>query len=361
MVLLGRRDQPTDGVEDYCEWLAEALRAKGRSIRFMRVAWDRHGWPHALLQLRQELSSGGEDSWVLLQYTHLTWSRWGFPVRALTVARAVRSSGARLGVVIHDPWGFPGARVRDRARRCVQQWVMRRLFRIADCVFTTISSDALSWLDGEDRRSPRLLPVGSNIPPLLAEADGMDAGDGFTVTVFGITGGRREEEVQEIGGVVRRVANELDGVHLVVLGRGSSEVEPLLRRVLDDTPVRLTVCGVTSPEEVSRWLSRSDAFLFVRGGLSSRRTTAVAAIAHGVPIIGYRSIETAWPITEAGVVLIEPGDVVGFSEELLRLVRDRAWAAELRERNRQAYTQHFAWDRIAETVQSVMQDMDARR
>lgn len=189
----------------------------------------------------------------------------------------------------------------------------------------------------------------------------MDAGDGFTVTVFGITGGRREEEVQEIGGVVRRVANELDGVHLVVLGRGSSEVEPLLRRVLDDTPVRLTVCGVTSPEEVSRWLSRSDAFLFVRGGLSSRRTTAVAAIAHGVPIIGYRSIETAWPITEAGVVLIEPGDVVGFSEELLRLVRDRAWAAELRERNRQAYTQHFAWDRIAETVQSVMQDMDARR
>ncbi|MCS7313283.1 MAG: hypothetical protein NZ742_10305, partial [Acidobacteria bacterium] len=131
--------------------------------------------------------------------------------------------------------------------------------------------------------------------------------------------------------------------------------EPLLQNLLSDSQVQLTVVGVAHAEALSRWLGQSDAFLFVRGGVSSRRGTVIAAIAHGVPVVGYQSVETAWPITDAGVALVEFGDVEGLSRSLLRLARDPAWAAELRERHRQAYTQYFSWDRIAERVEAILQ------
>lgn len=357
--MLGRQDHPTDALEDHGRWLGEALRARGHAVRSLRVPWDRLGWIRALQRLRRELARA-DGSWVLMQYTHLAWSRWGFPFGALVVARAVRRWGLRLGVVLHDPWGFPGRRLRDRARRRVQQWVMRKLIRLADRAFSTIHPDVLPWLNEQDRRRLHLLPVGSNILPMAVGSDGPDGRarqKPFTVVLFGVTDiteKHQTTEVDQIAQVVAPGASETGSIHLVVMGRGSSRAESLLQSAFDGMPVRLTVTGVIPPEEVSRWLGRADAFLFVRGGVSSRRGTVVAAIAHGVPVIGYRSVETAWPITEAGVALVEFGDVEGLARLLLRLARDPAWAAELRERNRVAYERYFSWEAIAERFLSVM-------
>ncbi len=359
LILLGRRDQPTDGVEDYSEWLGDALERRGHSVRLLRVPWYQDGWRCALRWLRGQLAAA-RDSWVLMQFTHLTWSRRAFPVGALGVAWAVQRCRASLGVVIHDPWGFPGSRLRDRSRHRVQRWVMARLIREADRAFTTINPAVLAWVNEADRSRLQLLPVGSNIPPLLAVQEGRGVPERLTVVVFGVTGGRRQKEVSEIAGAMTRVAHELGDAHLVVLGRGSSEAELLLRRALSGTSVRLTVTGVMPPEEVSRWLGRANALLFVRGGVSSRRTTVVAAIAHGVPVIGYESIETAWPITEAGIALVPSGDVEGLSRAILHLARDPAWAATLRERSQAAYVRYFAWDRVAEAVESAMRCTESR-
>ena len=51
IALLGRCDQPTDAVEDYCRWLGEALRARGVEAGLERVEWEERGLPGALIDL----------------------------------------------------------------------------------------------------------------------------------------------------------------------------------------------------------------------------------------------------------------------------------------------------------------------
>ena len=76
--LLGRRESPTDGVEDYCSFLGAALRRESVGLRSVRVNWAEEGWPGALRRLWGE-SAGWTGNWVLLQFTTLAWSRRGFP------------------------------------------------------------------------------------------------------------------------------------------------------------------------------------------------------------------------------------------------------------------------------------------
>ena len=47
IALLGRRDEPTDAVEEYCRYLGEALRAHDFELELVRVAWLEDGWPRA--------------------------------------------------------------------------------------------------------------------------------------------------------------------------------------------------------------------------------------------------------------------------------------------------------------------------
>ena len=53
VLLLGRRDEPTDGVADYCEKLCEAGGARGLAFETVRVEWAEKGWRKALGDLRK--------------------------------------------------------------------------------------------------------------------------------------------------------------------------------------------------------------------------------------------------------------------------------------------------------------------
>ena len=44
VALLGRRDEPTDGVEEYCGYLSRALHGRGIALEIARVPWASMGW-----------------------------------------------------------------------------------------------------------------------------------------------------------------------------------------------------------------------------------------------------------------------------------------------------------------------------
>src|SRR5208282_657390 len=137
IALLGKRDEPTDAVEEYCHYLGEALRAHGFDFAISRMPWHKKGWAAALGELKQQAAEF-RDAWVLVQYTALAWSERGFPLRFPRVIKVLRTAGARVGVVFHDVEPYQSKRAVDQLRRRAQLRVMREALRLCDRAIFTV-------------------------------------------------------------------------------------------------------------------------------------------------------------------------------------------------------------------------------
>jgi glycosyltransferase involved in cell wall biosynthesis len=354
IALLGSRDHPTDALEEYCRYLSEALRARDTDMELERVDWSESGWPDALRVLADRAKIW-HRRWVLLQYTALGWSKRGFPFRMLRVVRVLREAGTQVGVVFHDVEPYSGTRIVDSIRRTAQIRTMQGLVKAADAAIFTVPTNKLSW-KVPSAKKVIFIPVGANLPiPSLQESratGGMSAAAPReklrTVAVFGITGGAAgTKEIAAIADAVRNAARSVSTIRLTVLGRHSENAESSLREALRDQGVELRVLGILSADQVVKELCDSDVLLFVRGGISTRRSSAIAGIACGLPIIGFVGSETAPPVTEAGIVLLDGPNGGALGEALRRVLTDPDYRAALADRSRSAYEKYFAWDAIA--------------
>src|SRR3989442_12429472 len=94
VALLGRRDEPTDAVEDYCQYLGAALQPLGFSMTIERLSWSELGWRRA----RKELHRRAEQwrgRWGFLQYTALAWAGPGFSLAVFPLLRGIGKKGGR--------------------------------------------------------------------------------------------------------------------------------------------------------------------------------------------------------------------------------------------------------------------------
>lgn len=357
VALLGRRDYPTDALQDYCTYLARALVKRGIDLQLVRVPWLEWGWLRALRWLWNE-SAKWQGSWVLVQYTALSWSRRGFPTMLLSVLWILRQRSGQVAVVFHDVSGYPGQRLIDRLRRGCQHTVMRMAYRWADKSILTIPLECAPWLPPNPIKAV-FIPVGPNIP----EPDRrVRTNDRLmkTVAIFGVTGGDNIlREVGDIAYAVRQAAQALSPkgqkVRLVVLGRGSEEAEPTFRQHLEGAEgIEVSVLGLLPAEKVTEVLSQADVLLFVRGHISSRRGSALAGIACGLPVVAYEGAETGFPITEAGVLLAPQGNREALAEALIRVLTDDTLWHELHQRSLNAQRTYFSWDAIAQRFVEVL-------
>jgi glycosyltransferase involved in cell wall biosynthesis len=348
---------PADGVGDYCVRLAGALAERGHQVTVTSVDWRRDGRLGAIRDLLSR-PRGDSPTWTVLQHTHLSWSRRGFPLFAVLIAFVLRRRTMRLAAVIHDPLPFGGARVRDRLRRNTQISVMRWLMWSCDVTLVTVPLEVIPWLRRWSRHV-EYVPVGSNIRCLPGDA--REGPRMFEVVVFGVSMTRRRELVQ-IADVSRWLVDAIGQFRLSVVGRGSDEAAVALRDLLVEThDIELQATGVLSEAELGARLARADAALFVRdGGISSRRGTALAALAAGLPVVGYAGPETAPPLSEAGVVLTHPDDAAAAAGALAHIARDPDFAQRLRQNSVSSYRQYFAWPIVAEQVERALQKTEGR-
>lgn len=346
VALVGRRDEPTDGVEDYCVCLGKALRRHGVRIELVRVPWAERGWIAALLWLGQQ-SAQWKKHYVLVQYTALGWSRRGFPFGLLPLLFLLSCRRISFGVVFHDALPYRGRRLIDRLRHASQLWVMRTAYWRADRSVLPVSLDQVTWLPARPAKAA-FIPIGANLPPVVIDARIVRASDGAkTVAVYGVTGEPATlAEVRDISHVLKLTRARIENLRLVVFGRGSAEAELALRHELEGNGIETLVLGLIPSEDITRELTNADVLLFVRGGVSSRRGSALAGIACGLPVVGYRSEETAFPVTEAGVVLVALQDRVALAEALIRVLTDDDWRQQLRARSRAAQMRYFSWEVI---------------
>jgi len=348
IAILGRQDKPTDAVEEYCRYLGEALVGEDFELIIERVAWPESGWTRAASALRRR-AEGWRGAWVLVQYTALAWSGHGFPVRFPRVLRALKAAGARVAVVFHDVEPYSGTRVIDELRRRAQLRAMLEALRLSDAAVFTVPMKNISWI----KRHPvkgHFIPVGANLPT-SSEANsrkGISTGGKLSVVVFCITGGEAgRKEIENIVEAVRFAASRVGNLRLIVLGRNAESAEAELKKRFRDSTVELHVLGVLPGKDVVRSLTVSDVLLFVRGHISTRRGSAIAGIACGLPVIAFEGPETAAPITEAGLALFSPERKGDLGDVLVRVLEDEHYRASLAQRSCVAQRQYFSWHAIA--------------
>lgn len=64
-------------------------------------------------------------------------------------------------------------------------------------------------------------------------------------------------------------------------------------------------------------------------------------------MVAFSGPQTAWPVTEAGVLLVSPGNPAELHDALVRVLSEPALCASLRRCNAHAYREHFSWPAIA--------------
>ena len=146
----------------------------------------------------------------------------------------------------------------------------------------------------------------------------------------------------------------LGKLRLVVAGRGALEAGDLFTKAFQGRDIDLVVHGVLPAERIADEFESADALLFVRGPITTRRGSAMAGIACGVPIVGYRGPEVSSVLEAAGVEWSPLQDRESLTRGLIRVLSDSQRWMELHERNLEVQRNHLSWNRIAERFQEVL-------
>ena len=349
IALLGRQDMPTDGIADYCLFLARGLAPQGVELKQVRVPWAEIGWIGALRRLSRE-SVAWRGQWVLLQYTALSWSRRGFPFGAVAALSILRRRGVRCAVVFHEPNNQGASGLLGGLRCASQDWVIRRLYNAATKSIFTAPLETVTWLAKEEDKAA-FIPIGANIPEREhRRTEPAPSTKVKAVIVFGVTGSAdaAAREVNDISAVMLEACKALGKLRLVVVGRGADEARELLEKAFRGGDVNVVVRGILPAEEIAREFVSADAMLFVRGAITTRRGSAMAGIASGVPIVGYRDGSVGGPLEDAGVEWSLSHDRRSLTRGLIRVLSDPQRWMELHERNLEVQKNYFSWGRIAE-------------
>ena len=358
IALLGRRDIPADGIEDYCTFLARALAPHDVELKLVRVNWSERGWPSALRQLSCDAAEW-RGGWVLLQYTALAWSRRGFPIGAWAALEVLRRRGVRCAVIFHEPGRQTGGvRWFQWVRGACQDWVARRLYRGAARSIFADRLETIPWLPQGGSKAA-FIPIGANIPapPPRAQYGTGNSGGQKTVAVFCLSDApNARREVGDISYAMRSLAAKDLKLRLVFLGRGTAEAKDEITRAFEGVPVDVVNLGLRDAEEISRTLSESDAMLCVRGKLFPRRGSALAGIVCGMPVIAYEGPMDIFPLGEAGVCLVPYGNQHALADALAQVLLDSALHERLRARSLRAYEKYFSWEVIASEMVRALQE-----
>lgn len=355
IALLGRRDFPTDGVADYCECLAKELINQKYDFQLIEVTWQKQGILNSFNWLWQE-SKQWQGEWVLLQYTNFSWPSKGFPWGFLFIIFLLKQRGCKLGFICHERYDFPVQRAIDKLRRWFQFKTLQIAHNLCAKTILTLPLNVTPWLPKNTEKT-MMIPVGSAIQLNSNEIQQNKFNfHGKTVTIFGITGGNVEGEVTAISYALKQASKTIPNLRLLAVGRDTDLGKELLEKELKETSIKISILGLLSPAEIAEAFASSDVFLFVRGCISTGRSSAMAGIASQLPMIAYSGEETAYPLTETGVILIPQGDIEKLGEALTKVLSDDTFREELRQRSIKAFEQHFSWQAISLQLMEFLQE-----
>jgi hypothetical protein len=282
------------GVADHTLVFARALAERGVDVR---VAGGR-GDPglFAPLPCRTEVAPAALPAAaaadgvgaVIVQYVPFLYARSGLAPRLVRAAGRLRRSGVRLGLFVHEPY-VPFTRLPWLVTGWPMRWQLRALVRRSHAIWAPVP-DFLERVRRAARPGTTLAvaPVGATIPisrVTREEARGglrLAPGD-VAIGVFSpAASGALSTWVAEAIGTLAGASS----VAWITFGNGSGRVAPGPGA---GGSARIVDLGWLEPQVIGRVFRALDLAVapFV-DGLTLRRTSAMAALAHGVPLVSSR-------------------------------------------------------------------------
>lgn len=352
------------GMGDYTKELAKALAKLGNRVSVLtsvlgrdggesfalypRVSkWDFSSWKHILTLLKEI-----EPQILHLQYQA---AAYGMHPAINLLPWRFRLMRPLLLVTFHDlrvPYLFPKAGP-------VRRGAIAALAKGCDGVIVTNVQD-----EAEARGyglEPYLIPIGSNISPRLPpgyEREEWRARWGVKeeplLSYFGLL--HESKGVEVLFRALARLLEEGERVKLLMVGGKIGASDPTttdyahqMEALGRELGLEILWTGYVEDEEVSANLLASDiCVLPYKDGVSLRRGSLMAALAHGLPIISTRpSIRVKELIEGENIVLVPPDDVEALVARIQELIASEGLRRCLGEGAKRV-SRAFSWERIAE-------------
>jgi glycosyltransferase involved in cell wall biosynthesis len=340
-ILSGEYPPRSGGIGDYTEILAHALAAEGprvhvwapadasneRRVEVHPAAFGREG----LRRMDRDLDRFPAPRTLLVQYAPQAFGRRGMNVRFCRWALSRARRGDQVRVMFHEPFvRFSLARPQRNVLAAATRLMAGLLLRAASVAYVSTPAweRLLRPLAPRGLGPMRWLPIPSTVPrvadpeavAVLRARLGANRPGVHVVGHFGTYGGMIAPLLEPA--LLAVLAPPSTSVALL-LGDGGPEFAERLRRVDPSLAGRVTAPGHLPREALSVHLQACDvAMQPYPDGVSARRTTAMAPLSNGVPLVS-----NAGPFTEprwaaAGIPLAPLPDAAELAAEVLNLLDD---------------------------------------
>ena len=306
---------------------APPLSQPGVTVHPIAGSWT----PGDLHRVDCEMNALHGEKKLLLQWVPHAFGKKSLNVRLCRWIRRRAGAGDRLEIMVHEPGlAFREGKLRHDLMAAVHRLMLTTLLSRAQRVWTAIPAwvDVMRpWSPGREDLSFCWLPVPSTLPVTDAE----DSIHRFRArktkpggVIIGHFGTYQPAVRLALSNLLPKLLTEVPEAHIELLGRGSEQVLETLRTRLGDQAFRVDASGELDAAGLSQRLQACD--LLVQpypDGASTRRTTLMAALAHGVPVVTTvgRLSESFWRDSDA-IATVGVGDIEGMARQAATVARD---------------------------------------
>jgi glycosyltransferase involved in cell wall biosynthesis len=366
------------GVGDYVHLLAEVLADSGDEVQVWCSGPEEPTPSHRGVKVHPvlgrlnpaDLRSMGRqlDRFPKPRYILLQWVPHGFGWRSMNLPFCVwmwiraRVAGDDLGIMVHEPFlAFWEGTWRQNCAALVHRLMTILLLNAARRIWISTPRWEKAWKSyALGRRIPfSWLPLPSNVPvandaAAVSALRARFAPDGERIIGHFGTFGHPIAPMLE--SIIPRLLQSTERTVMLFIGPKGVQFRS---RILRDHPKYAARIHATGPfsatdPRLSAHLAACDLMIQpYPDGVSSRRTSLLAPLAHGVPIITTSgpSTESLWRDSEA-VALVPAQDSEAFVAQALFLLSDQSARRRASQAGRSLYQKYFAIERIAEALQS---------
>ena len=348
------------GVGDYTEMLAEGLSDKHEVIvitseqkglpqkekgRFHILRGIKKWGGYNLFSILSIVKQFSPDL-IIVQYVSFLYGKGGINITFPLFAVCLRVR-YRVMTMVHEPFISFGHSVKYFLISIVQRLMLFFLIIGSDRIGVSIKvwERMLKRFFFWRRSNFKWIPVSSNIK-IVSKDSTFKIPVGFEnrliLTFFGSF--HYAKMVDYVIASLEFLIKKGYNAGLIVIGQDETTISAHIKELPDYLRERIFCTGYCSSEDVSRYLSITDIFLLpLIDGISSRRTTLMTALKHGVPVVSTNGFLTDDIFLQENFTLLSPStDKALFVANVVRMADDDTLRKNMGKRGKEAYEKYFS-------------------